>query len=169
MVVMGIDGSTSCSGWSIFESEGCKRIASGKIKTRGDTWRDKIEYEYVEFCNIIEKYCPSIIFMEDVPLKDGKPTIMKLGAVQGMVICLASQYDIDSRFLLPNEWRSKIGLYDGTRQGTHREILKKKAIEKANQLFDLNLLWDKEKSSKNEDDEAEALLIAYSQIQPQSL
>lgn len=166
MVVMGIDASTTSSGWSIFESDGCKRIASGRIKTKGKDWREKIEYEWTVFGKIIGKYRPEKIFMEDVPMKDGKLTIMKLGAVQGMAICLAAQYNVKIQFLLPSEWRSGLGLYDGTRQGTHREVLKKKAVEMANKLFGLNLLWVKEKSKQNEDDEAEALLIAYSQIKP---
>lgn len=164
MIVMGIDGSTTSSGWAIFESDGCIRIASGRIRPKGDNWRDKIEEEWVMFSELLEKYRPEKIYMEDVPMKDGKLTIMKLGAVQGMAICLAAQYGIDIQFLLPNEWRSCLGLYDGTRQGTHREILKRKAVETANKLFKLNLLWVKEKSKQNEDDEAEALLIAYSQI-----
>ena len=164
MVVMGIDGSTSSSGWAIFESNECKRLASGRIQPKGLDWREKIKQEWIIFSQIIEKYKPEKIFMEDVPMKDGKPTIMKLGAVQGMAICLSSQYNIEIVFLLPSEWRSGMGLYDGTRQGTHRDILKRKAVETANKLFDLNLLWIKEKSKKNEDDEAEALLIAYSQI-----
>lgn len=164
MVIMGIDGSTTSSGWAIFESDGCIRIASGRIRPKGDNWRDKIEEEWTMFSEILEKYRPQKIYMEDVPMKDGKPTIMKLGAVQGMAICLAAQYNIEIKFLLPSEWRSLLGLYDGTRQGTHRDVLKKKAVETANKLFGLNLLWVKEKSKKNEDDEAEALLIAYSQV-----
>lgn len=164
MIVMGIDGSTSSSGWAIFESEECKRIDSGRIQPKGDIWRDKIEQEWDMFSQIFEQYHPQKIYMEDVPMKDGKSTILKLGAVQGMAICLAAQYSAEIQFLLPNEWRSVLNLYDGTRQGTHREVLKKKAVETANKLFGLNLLWVKEKSKKNEDDEAEALLIAYSQI-----
>ena len=118
------------------------------------------------FKKLFEQYRPQKIYMEDVPMKDGKSTIMKLGAVQGMAICLAAQYNVDIQFLLPSEWRSELGLFDGTRQGTHREVLKKKAVETANKLFGLNLLWVKEKSKQNEDDESEALLIAYSQIKP---
>lgn len=166
MIVMGIDGSTTSSGWAIFDSEGCKRIASGRIKPKGEDWRDKIAHEWESFSEIIEKYSPERIYMEDVPMKDGKPTILKLGSVQGMAICLAAQYGADIKFLLPSEWRSGLGLFDGTRQGTHRDILKRKAVETANQLFNLELLWVKEKSKLNEDDEAEALLIAYSQIKP---
>ena len=166
MIIMGIDGSTTSSGWAIFESDGCKRLASGRIQFNDKNWRERIFKEWKVFDKIIQKYHPKKIYMEDVPMKDGKSTILKLGSVQGMALCLASQYDIDIYFLLPNEWRSGLGLYDGTRQGTHREILKRKAVETANSLFNLNLLWVKEKSKRNEDDEAEALLIAYSQIKP---
>lgn len=166
MIVMGIDGSTSSSGWAIFESDDCKRIASGRIQPKGNDWREKVKQEWIIFSEIIEKYHPEKIYMEDVPMKDGKSTILKLGTIQGMAICLSAQYNIEINFLLPNEWRSKLGLYNGTRQGTRREVLKKKAIKLANQLFKLNLMWIKENSKKNEDDEAEALLIAYSQIKP---
>lgn len=164
MVVLGIDGSTSSSGWAVFESEGCKRIDSGRIQPKGENWRDRIEQEWIEFSQIFEKYRPQKIYAEDVPLKDGKPTILKLGSVQGMMICLAAQYGVEIKFLPPDEWRSGMNLYDGTRQGTHRDVLKKKAVETANKLFGLDLKWVKEKSKKNEDDEAEAILIAYSQI-----
>lgn len=164
MVIMGIDGSTTSSGWAIFESSECKRLASGRIQFNDKNWRERIFKEWKVFDKIIQKYRPDKIYIEDVPMKDGKPTILKLGSVQGMAICLASQYDIEIHFLLPSEWRSNLGLYDGTRQGTHREVLKKKAVETANKLFNLDLCWVKEKSKKNEDDEAEAILIAYSQI-----
>ena len=164
MIVIGIDGSTSSSGWAVFESEECKRIDSGRIQPKGEDWREKIQEEWFMFVQIFEKYRPQKIYIEDVPMKDGKPTILKLGAVQGMAICLAAQYGTEIQFLLPSEWRSGLSLYDGTRQGTHREVLKRKAVETANKLFGLELLWVKEKSKKNEDDEAEAILIAYSQI-----
>lgn len=166
MVIMGIDGSTTSSGWAIFDSEDCSRLDSGRIQFNDKDWRERIFKEWKVFDKIIQKYRPEKIYMEDVPMKDGKSTILKLGSVQGMALCLASQYNIEIQFLLPSEWRSGLGLYDGTRQGTHREILKKKAVETANKLFGLDLLWVKEKSKKNEDDEAEALLIAYSQIRP---
>ena len=164
MVIMGIDGSTTSSGWAILDADTCLRIDSGRIQFNDKDWRNRIFKEWQTFNEIVQKYHPEKIYMEDVPMKDGKHTILKLGAVQGMAICLAAQYNIEIKFLLPSEWRSHLGLYDGTRQGTHRDVLKKKAVETANKLFGLNLLWVKEKSKKNEDDEAEALLIAYSQV-----
>ena len=163
-IIMGIDGSTTSSGWAILNKDNCFRIASGRICPKSKEWRERIEQEWESFNEILKKYNPCKIYMEDVPMKDGKPTILKLGAVQGMVLALAKQYNIEVVFLLPSEWRSGLGLFDGTRQGTHREILKKKAVETANKIFGLNLTWIKEKSKQNEDDEAEALLIAYSQV-----
>lgn len=166
MIVMGIDASTTSTGWSIFDSNGAVRIASGRLKPKGDDWRERLQIEYGMLVEIIEQYRPERIYMEDVPLKDGKPTILKLGAIQGLLIGVCARYQIAIEFLLPSQWRSTIGLFDGTRQGTQREVLKHKAIDMANKLFGLDLLWVKEKSKLNEDDEAEALLIAYSQIKP---
>ena len=45
-----------------------------------------------------------------------------------------------------------------------RVVQKEKAVKKANELFGLDLVWVSENSSKNQDDIAEAILIAYSQI-----
>lgn len=56
------------------------------------------------------------------------------------------------------------GLYDGTREGLKREVLKEKAIIMANEKFGLDLKWYGPKSKKSEDDEAEAILIGWSQI-----
>ena len=69
---------------------------------------------------------------------------------------------------MPSEWRSKVGLYDGTKRGMKRDVLKQRAIEKANELFHLDLTWVSPRSKKNQDDIAESILIAYSQIQPGS-
>lgn len=163
MVIMGIDGSTSCSGYSVFVDN--KLVDFGAIKPpNGLEWRSRIMWESLKFIDIIRKYKPTVVYMEDVPLKDGKQTIVKLGAVQGMLLGICAAFHIQVNFLLPSHWRGVLDLYDGTRDGTKREILKKKAIEMANETFGLNLLWVKDGSKKNEDDIAEAILIAYSQI-----
>lgn len=164
MITMGIDASTSSTGWSIFDND--KFIAHGVIKPKGNDWRDRIKQEWGLLCTIVEKYSPSKIYMEDVPLKDGKPTLLKLGAVQGVALALSAQYNIEIVYLSPSDWREPLGLYDGTREGTHREVLKKKAIEMVNKVFGLNLLWVAPKSKRNEDDTAEAILICYSQVKP---
>ena len=163
MVVMGIDASTTSTGWSIFE--GKQLIAYGAIKPKGENWRDRLIQEGPELKKIVQIYKPQKVYMEDVPLKPGNiKTLMILGAVQGFIYGLFSSFEIPVFFLNPSEWRKSVGLFDGTNKGKQREELKKKAIEKVNKEFDLKLIWKSASSKFNEDDQAEAILICYSQV-----
>lgn len=163
MIVMGIDASTTCTGWSIFD--GKDLIDYGCIKPLGDDWRERMVAEGPEIIALIKKYNPEKIYMEDVPL-EGKfsKTMVVLGAVQGFIYGIASSLNVPIVFLLPTQWRSDIKMFNGTRDGMKRDAMKEKAVKMANALFHLELDWIKPKSKKNQDDIAEAILIAYSQI-----
>lgn len=163
MITMGIDASTTSTGWAIFD--GSNLIGYGVIKPKSDNWRDRLIEQGPQLANIIQTYKPEKIFMEDVPLKGSNvKALVILGAVQGFIYGVISSFNIPVFFIVPSEWRSLLGLFDGTREGTHRDMLKKKAIDKANKLFSLNLLYKSPSSKFNEDDIAEAILLCYSQI-----
>lgn len=165
MVILGLDASSSSTGWSIFDKRGL--AAYGIIKPEGEDWRERLVNQGGKLKEIIERYCPDEIVMEDVPLKNGNSKVLViLGAVQGFIYGIAASYKIPVRFVLPSEWRSPLGLYDGTREGTKRKELKRKSIEKANELFGLNLVWVSPSSTKNMDDISDAILLCYSQIKP---
>ena len=156
---MGIDASSTCTGWSIFSDS--KLVDYGAISPKGKDWRKRIYDERSDLNAIIQKYNPAKIFMEDVPLKakGGLSTLVKLGGVQQSIYTIATDNGIEIEFAEPSTWRSKGGLYDGTREGTKRDVLKKKAIDLANAKFGLDLKWVAPKSKLNEDDQAEAILI----------
>ena len=163
MITMGLDASTTSTGWSIFEDD--KLIAYGVIKPSGEDWRDRLINQGPMLTKILQKYKPEKIFMEDVPLKAGNSKVLVvLGAVQGFLYGVTASFKIPVCFLLPSEWRSPLNLYDGSREGTKRKELKKKSIEKANELFGLNLHWVSPSSKKNDDDISDAILICYSQV-----
>lgn len=162
MIYCGLDLSTSCSGYSIFRDG--KLIGYGAIKPNGADWRERIMDETMQLEILLNKYNPDKVYVEDVPKKPGNSTLLKLGAVHGMILSLCAGFKINPIFLLPNEWRRKLGLYDGTREGLKREVLKEKAIIMSNNLFGLQLEWHGANSKKSMDDIAEAILIAYSQI-----
>lgn len=162
MVIISLDASTSCTGYAVFDGDNL--VTYGKIKPRGDDWRDRIMYETMELAALMREYHPQVIIAEDVPLKDGKNTIVKLGAVHGMILSLCAGFKINPLFLLPSNWRHDIGLFDGTRTGMKRDVMKEKAVDMANELFRLDLQWISPTSSKNDDDVAEAILIGWSQI-----
>jgi len=164
-IILSLDCSTTSTGWAIFNKRGLD--AYGVIKPHGEDWRDRLVHQGSQLKHIIEQYHPQQIVMEDVPLKQGQAKVLiVLGAVQGFVYGIATSYDIPVHFVLPSEWRSPMGLFDGTREGTKRKELKKKAIEKANEIFGLNLPWVSPSSKYNADDIAEAILIGYSQVRP---
>lgn len=166
MIVMGIDASTTSTGVAIFDEENL--VYHATIKPKGEDWRDRLYHQGPELKEIVEKYKPEIVYMEDVPLKSsgGLKTLVILGGVQGFIYGIMATYGIPVTFLSPTQWRSKLSMFDGTQEGKKREILKYKAIETANKLFNLNLVWNGVTSKKTEDDVAEAILIAYSQIKP---
>ena len=162
MIICGIDASTSCTGWSIFKDD--KLITYGAIKPHSEDWRGRVMDLTMALSEIFKIHRPNIIYMEDVPMKKGSLTIEKLGAVQGVVLALCAAYKIKPCFLLSSKWRSDLNLFEGTRAGLQRDVLKKKAIEMVNEEFGLNLTWVAPSSKKNDDDIAESILIAYSQI-----
>ena len=164
MIIIGLDASTKNTGWSVFQNNAL--IGYGVIREKGNLdWRERVIKIHEELSGLIDQYHPNIIYLEDVPLKKGSLTIQKLSVVQGMIMGLCATHNIEIKFLLPVTWRKSLGLFDGTKNGLKREVLKQKAVEMANDKFHLNLQWIKKDSVKNEDDIAEAILIAYSQIQ----
>lgn len=166
MKIMGIDASTSCTGYSVFEDG--ELVAYGAIypdhKT-GIKWRGKLIEIGAKFKDLLKEHQPDKIYMEDVPLINKQmETLVILGAVQGYFLGFIQAFDIPVEFLQASTWRRKVGTYDGTREGMKRDRQKEKAIEIANNIFDLELRWVSPKSTKNQDDIAEAILIAYSQL-----
>lgn len=168
MIVIGIDASTSCSGVSVFEDDKLVYYAAVKPPSTlsgEEYWRDRLVWQYKIFMDIFKKYRPTVAYMEDVPLKDGKKTIEKLACMQGLILGLCAAYGVTITYLGPSNWRGDLHMFDGTQKGLTRDVLKKKAIDMANDLFGLNLRWVAYGSKKNEDDVAEAILVAWSQIQ----
>ena len=166
MTTCGIDASSTCTGISVFD--GIKLVHYQAIEPSRDlTWRERLMQEGREIENIIKKYRPSCIYLEEVPLM-GKQmqTLVLLGAVQGYILSIATHYHVPIHFLLPSQWRSDMGLFDGSKAGTKRDAMKEKAVLTANEIFGLNLKWVKPKSKLNDDDVAESILIAWSQIRP---
>ena len=102
--------------------------------------------------------------MEQVPQmnKGGVQTAIMLGCVHGAVSILALLHHIPVEFINVGTWRSQIGLLS-TKDKT-RDNMKILSIQKANELFNINLkcLYTKSgkyDSKKSEDDISDSILI----------
>ena len=62
MVICGLDASTSCTGWSIFDNG--ELIAYGAIKPKGDDWHDRVMGLTMELSKIFRQYQPTIIYAD---------------------------------------------------------------------------------------------------------
>lgn len=164
MITMGLDLSTKSTGYSVFENQNL--LDYGVIKAYESDWRERLYHQATELGEILDQYSPECVYIEDVPLSlnGGAKIVLMLGAMQGIIYGLGASKNIPMKFIQPSVWRSPLGLYDGTKQGKHRDALKKKSVEKANELFGLNLIYKSPSSKFNCDDISDAILLCYSQI-----
>ena len=162
--IISLDLSTKSSGYAVFIDN--KLAGYGLIKSDKEDWRERLYEMGSQLGNIFDIYKPNKIYIEDVPLnpRGGIKTAVMLGAVQGMVYGIGASRGIQMEFILPSVWRSPLGLFDGSRKGTQRDELKRKSVEKANELFKLDLIYKSPASKFNQDDMSDAILLGYSQI-----
>lgn len=166
MISISIDASTTCIGWSIFDEDNL--IECGKLKPTVEdlSWRDRVQNFIPQLQDLISKYQPQKMYAEDVPLmtKRGNLTLVQLGAMQGALIGICGVNNIEMNFISVSTWRKDIGLFDGTEKGKERDEMKVKSLQKANELFNLNLACVFTKSgnyngSKSDDDISDSILV----------
>lgn len=166
-MILSLDLATKKTGYAIMKDDS-SLVEYGLIRTFSNEPRDRIKEIYFGVENIIKNNEITHIICEDVPinnhnnLKTGKD----LCILQGAILTLGFLYGINFTFYNPSSWRSIIGLYDGTREGTKRAIQKQKAVNKVNEIYKLNLVYY-EKENKNcitDDDKAEAICLGLAYI-----
>ena len=149
MIYCGIDGSTTSTGVSIFNDE--ELIFYDCIKPKSKDWQIRLKILANQLNDIFSQYEIDRLYIEDVPLKDGKLTIEKLSAVRGVVLALCGLYGIDIDAESVSNWRQNADFYDGTKEGMKRDAMKEKAVKEVHDVFGIDV----------NDDIAEAILVAY--------
>lgn len=167
MIVCGLDMSSKKSGYSLFQDN--QLIDYGIWQPPDDisNWRDRVLWMGEQLNQYISNRHIDKIYIEDVPLINKNPqTLHILSCLQGVILGLITAHNISVDFIAVSKWRSDLGLFTGKRKDTERELMKQSSIEYANKKFDLQLNWVSKCSKKNDDDIADAINIAYSQIKP---
>ena len=159
MIYIGADLSTTSSGIGIFDDEKLIHYECISPKLNKNTpfvgntedWEIRIYLMSQRLNEIFNEYNIEEAYCEDIPLKDGKPTIKKLGAIRGafLSICAIHGTKINPRQV--SDWRQDAGFFDGTQKGMTRDEMKKKAIEEVKRLFNIVV----------NDDIADSALIGY--------
>lgn len=117
---------------------------------------------------VMKQYMPKKIYMEQVPQmnKGGVQTAIMLGCVHGAVSILALLHHLPIEFINVGTWRSQIGLL--STKDKSRDNMKILSIQKANELFHIDLKCAYTKNGKydekkSDDDISDSILIYCAQ------
>ena len=120
MRTMGIDSSTTSTGWAVIDEEGI--VASGVIKPKGETIERIIEISQ-ELCKIYRQYEPIEVYIEDLSVTRNMKTLKSLSGLLYVILTSLYKQDAVITLLKPTQWRK------GKVEGRTREQLKQSAIQ----------------------------------------
>lgn len=137
-MIISLDCSTTCIGWAVFEEDNL--IEYGRIEPteKGLDWRDRVHNLLPQLEELIIKYKPTTIYQEDVPMggSGGALILSQLNYLQGCFSVIERKYS-NIEYIGVGTWRKNIGINSGKDQ--RRDAKKIKSIEKANELFNIDL------------------------------
>ena len=103
MKIIALDASTTSTGVAVFDNTELVYYTTLQPPSKLE-WHERLVWQGQYLSEIIKKYSPTELVMEDVPLqKQGTKTLMMLGAVQGYVLGLASSFGLSMKYYFPNQ------------------------------------------------------------------
>ena len=190
-IVLGLDMSSQKSGYALFIDNKLSDYGLWELdSSKEHDWRNRIAY----MADCVAKYCidnhVGKIYAEDVPpTLENSQTVKVLSALQGMLIACGVLHNIDIEFIPVKTWKQKIGinLVSSKANNTCKKRIKenfgsnatkslskvkgwvkawekKLSVDYVNYTFGLNLIYKSPTSKFNQDDIADSINIAWSQI-----
>lgn len=85
MKILGIDPGSRLTGYGILEEsiQGYKYIASGSIRIKGDYFPDRLKQIFDGILEIVDKYQPDQMAIEQVFMHKNADSALKLGQARG--------------------------------------------------------------------------------------
>lgn len=190
-IVLGLDMSSHKSGYALFVNKELVDYGVWEITNAQESdWRKRIAF----MANCVGQYCVhhdvDVIYAEDVPpTLENSQTVKVLSALQGMLIAISILNNIDINFIPVKTWKQKIGINlasskannackkrikesfgkDATKnlnkvKSWTKAWEKKLSVDYVNHVFGLDLIYKSPSSKFNNDDIADSINIAWSQI-----
>lgn len=190
-IVLGLDMSSHKSGYALFVDKELVDYGAWEMTNAQESdWRKRIAF----MANCVGQYCVhhdvDVIYAEDVPpTLENSQTVKVLSALQGMLIAISILNDIEINFIPVKTWKQKIGINlasskannackkrikesfgkDATKnlnkvKNWTKAWEKKLSVDYVNHVFGLDLIYKSPSSKFNNDDIADSINIAWSQI-----
>ena len=149
MVILGIDSSTTSTGWAIidtkFDNE-LRLIDYGVIKPKQDETIDRIIKISNELKEVLRSFRPEFVVIEEMNVTRNMKTIRALsGLITTIEVMLRNRQALYVK-LTPSQWRKSVGI----QCKNDRNTLKQASVEYVREHYNENV----------NDDEADAICIA---------
>ena len=167
MKILALDFATRKTGYAIF-IEG-ELVDYGVFKSNSDNIHERILQIRENIVNKLSNFGEmDSIILEETPMgsKNNLKVAHDLCVGQGMILGLCCQLGLGLSLYFPTAWRSIVGTYDGTREGTKRANQKTKAVDIVNNLYNLNFKYYPSDTKKHtsDDDICEAILLGLAYL-----
>ena len=141
MIILALDQSTRISGWSIFENKELKDF--GHWTETSDSIGKRILNISNHIKDLINKYDPDLVVFENIQLQNrniGVDTFQKLAWVQGAIISVLEEWDVEYKIIYASEWRKSCDFLKGNDK--HRNEQKKIAQQWVKDTYNLKCTQD---------------------------
>ncbi|WP_028863040.1 crossover junction endodeoxyribonuclease RuvC [Psychromonas aquimarina] len=95
-IILGIDPGSRITGYGVIQQKGskCFYIASGCIRTKGESLAPKLDMIFKGISEVIKQYQPTEFGIEQVFMAKNPDSALKLGQARGAAIVAATQADL---------------------------------------------------------------------------
>jgi len=136
--------------FSVFEDKDL--VDFGLLKIKGKYLEDKLFAGYTNIQELIDKYKVDVVVLEDVFYSKNFTSTKNTLAMVGALRLGAYQKEVPCFSVHASKWRK------GIIKGRQRASVKQQAVDYVNEMYDLDLTYDKNRT-KTQDDMAEAILM----------
>lgn len=139
MVTLAFDQSTAVTGFSVWNNE--TLFDYGIIDLhKNDNTDERIKDMTNRISDIIQKYSPDSVVIEEVAQQSNAKVLKILARLQGAILYMCMLRSIPCSIIEPAKWRSKIGLTVGPH--IKRSDLKHQAIQHVKEKYNLDVIED---------------------------
>ena len=105
MIILGIDPGSRTTGYGLIDNQPSqiRYIASGFIKTKGDSLPQRLGQIFEQIVIVIQEHRPEHMSIENVFMQKNADSALKLGQARGAAICAGYQGGLDIAEYAPRE------------------------------------------------------------------
>ena len=133
--IIALDNATHVTGWAVFDNTNL--VSYGKYTTKSSDTSDRILEMGDWLTNLLNKWEPNTIILEDIQQQNNVSTFKVLAKLQGVLEYISKKNEVEYYIISPATWKSNAGV-----KGKSRIDQKKSAQLIVNNLYGIQATQD---------------------------